>query len=86
MTPRKRKASSISDESTDEILIIALDFGTTYSGVAYCFANKRDPKPAAILDWPGIGANVDSLIGLKLQLLTYIPKVPEACQFRKSLL
>ncbi|KAK8930258.1 Chaperone protein DnaK [Metarhizium anisopliae] len=53
MTPRKRKASSISDESTDEILIIALDFGTTYSGVAYCFANKRDPKPAAILDWPG---------------------------------
>ncbi|KAK9436430.1 Heat shock protein Hsp70 [Metarhizium brunneum] len=53
MTPRKRKASSISDESTDEMLIIALDFGTTYSGVAYCFANKRDPKPAAILDWPG---------------------------------
>ncbi|KAH0600937.1 hypothetical protein MHUMG1_01938 [Metarhizium humberi] len=53
MAPTKRKACSISDESTDEMLIIALDFGTTYSGVAYCFANKRDPKPAAILDWPG---------------------------------
>ncbi|GJN78794.1 hypothetical protein PLIIFM63780_002303 [Purpureocillium lilacinum] len=33
--------------ATDEKLIIALDFGTTYSGVSYCFANQRDPKPHA---------------------------------------
>ncbi|KAL3954485.1 hypothetical protein ACCO45_010048 [Purpureocillium lilacinum] len=34
--------------ATDEKLIIALDFGTTYSGVSYCFANQRDPKPHAV--------------------------------------
>lgn len=37
-----------------EILIIGLDFGTTYSGVSYCFANQNDPKPTTIEDWPGI--------------------------------
>ena len=38
---------------SDEKLIIALDFGTTFSGIAYCFANQRDTKVAAIVDWPG---------------------------------
>ncbi|KAF5707942.1 Hsp70 family heat shock protein [Fusarium mundagurra] len=36
-------------------LIIALDFGTTYSGVAYCFcnpSNKPDVRP--IVDWVGL--------------------------------
>ncbi|KAG6024259.1 hypothetical protein E4U40_003407 [Claviceps sp. LM458 group G5] len=37
----------------EEKLIIALDFGTTYSGVAYCFANQTDAKPVAIMKWPG---------------------------------
>ncbi|OXV07229.1 hypothetical protein Egran_05006, partial [Elaphomyces granulatus] len=37
----------------DEKLIIALDFGTTFSGIAYCFVNQRDAKVAAIMDWPG---------------------------------
>ncbi|KAK3343434.1 Hsp70 family protein-like protein [Lasiosphaeria hispida] len=38
---------------SDEKLIIALDFGTTFSGIAYCFANQRDAKVAAVVDWPG---------------------------------
>ena len=38
---------------SDEKLIIALDFGTTFSGIAYCFANQRDTKVVAILEWPG---------------------------------
>lgn len=38
---------------TEEKLIIALDFGTTYSGVAFCFANQTDAKPIAIMNWPG---------------------------------
>ena len=38
---------------SEEKLIIALDFGTTFSGIAYCFANQRDVKVAAIVDWPG---------------------------------
>ncbi|KAG6114576.1 hypothetical protein E4U13_003294 [Claviceps humidiphila] len=37
----------------EEKLIIAMDFGTTYSGVAYCFANQIDAKPVAIMNWPG---------------------------------
>lgn len=38
----------------DDRLVIALDFGTTFSGVAYAFnvpGKKADPTP--IEDWPG---------------------------------
>lgn len=52
MTSRKRKAGDAEDEDEDQ-LIIAIDFGTTYSKVAFCFANHDDPKPTAIMDWPG---------------------------------
>lgn len=45
----KMEAASFSDEK----LVIALDFGTTYSGVAFCFPNQSDPKVASIMDWPG---------------------------------
>jgi hypothetical protein len=38
---------------SEEKLIIALDFGTTFSGIAYCFANQREAKVVAIVDWPG---------------------------------
>lgn len=38
---------------SDEKLIIALDFGTTFSGIAYCFANQREAKVMTIQDWPG---------------------------------
>ncbi|KAH6658942.1 putative hsp70 protein [Truncatella angustata] len=38
---------------TDEKLVIALDFGTTFSGIAFCFPNQRDTKVAAIMEWPG---------------------------------
>jgi hypothetical protein len=40
-------------DSTDDKLIIALDFGTTYSGIAYCFTNQRDSTPISIKNWPG---------------------------------
>ncbi|KAJ3537626.1 hypothetical protein NM208_g6234 [Fusarium decemcellulare] len=39
--------------SSEDKLIIALDFGTTYSGVAYCFTNQRDCTPISIKNWPG---------------------------------
>ncbi|KHN93782.1 Heat shock protein Hsp70 [Metarhizium album ARSEF 1941] len=41
------------ESESSEKLVIALDFGTTYSGVAFCFANQYDAKPAAIMDWSG---------------------------------
>jgi len=37
----------------EEKLVIALDFGTTYSGIAFCFPNQQDTKVASIMDWPG---------------------------------
>ncbi|KAG6230547.1 hypothetical protein E4U34_000365 [Claviceps purpurea] len=45
----------------DEKLIIALDFGTTYSGVAYCFANQTNALPKAILDWPDQGLSAPKI-------------------------
>jgi len=34
-------------------LVIALDFGTTFSGISFCFPNQTDPKVASVMDWPG---------------------------------
>ncbi|KIX03793.1 uncharacterized protein Z518_07346 [Rhinocladiella mackenziei CBS 650.93] len=43
---------SIGDETVEECLIIALDFGTTYSGIAYAFAS--DPENVRVIQsWPG---------------------------------
>ncbi|KAL9040435.1 MAG: hypothetical protein Q9214_004487 [Letrouitia sp. 1 TL-2023] len=39
------------DDSSDK-LIIGLDFGTTYSGVAYVFSTKPD-QVYTITEWPG---------------------------------
>lgn len=39
-------------ESEDQ-LIIGLDFGTTFSGIAYAFSKAKDSKPISIMDWPG---------------------------------
>ncbi len=36
-----------------ERLVISLDFGTTFSGIAFCFPEQREAKAVAILDWPG---------------------------------
>ncbi|KAI9053981.1 hypothetical protein LZ554_002925 [Drepanopeziza brunnea f. sp. 'monogermtubi'] len=35
-------------------LVVALDFGTTYSGIAYAFANVPKPDVVSIMDWPGL--------------------------------
>ncbi|KAF5554730.1 Hsp70 family heat shock protein [Fusarium napiforme] len=47
-------------------IIIALDFGTTYSGVAYCFASSSDVKP--VVDWLGLEGRTQ-------------PKVPTAIAY-----
>lgn len=39
-------------------LIIGIDFGTTYSGVAYLFTGGEKPEPIPVTEWPGAkGAN-----------------------------
>lgn len=37
----------------EEKVIIALDFGTTFSGISYCFPNERNSKVATVVNWPG---------------------------------
>ncbi|OTA93248.1 hypothetical protein M434DRAFT_11786 [Hypoxylon sp. CO27-5] len=45
---------AIASESDDRI-IIALDFGTTFSGIAYAFNSPgKKPEVSPILDWPGL--------------------------------
>ena len=34
-------------------LVIGVDFGTTYSGVAYLFTGVEKPEPLVITEWPG---------------------------------
>jgi molecular chaperone DnaK (HSP70) len=38
---------------SDDQLVIGLDFGTTFSGIAYAFANDKKPDLVSIMDWPG---------------------------------
>lgn len=45
---------SLQIHESDDQLIIALDFGTTFSGIAYAFTNANKPEPTSILDWPGL--------------------------------
>ena len=46
-----KEANSSMLQGEDQ-LIIGLDFGTTFSGIAYAFPNSKNP--ISILDWPGI--------------------------------
>lgn len=48
----KMQGMTTSYESEDQ-LIVALDFGTTFSGIAYAFANGDKPDVVSIMDWPG---------------------------------
>ncbi|TGO63683.1 hypothetical protein BCON_0011g00230 [Botryotinia convoluta] len=40
------------NEAEDQI-VIALDFGTTFSGIAYAFAKGGKPDLVSVMDWPG---------------------------------
>ncbi|SPO03752.1 related to hsp70 protein [Cephalotrichum gorgonifer] len=37
-------------------LIVGIDFGTTFSGVAFAFATNNDAKEDIITEWPGAGS------------------------------
>lgn len=52
-TPAK-KGGAVKSESKHQI-IIALDFGTTFSGMAYALSNPdKKSEVVPILDWPGL--------------------------------
>jgi len=44
-------------EDSDDQLIIALDFGTTFSGIAYVFTGSGESDPHSVTDWPGEDRN-----------------------------
>jgi hypothetical protein len=37
----------------EDRLIVGLDFGTTFSGIAYAFTDKDKAEIVPIVDWPG---------------------------------
>lgn len=65
----------------DNRLIIAVDFGTTYSGIAYCFANQRNSSPIPIDNWPGKLFLV--FINIKIKISQTKPQGPMALMCRK---
>lgn len=44
---------SLNIHESEDQLIIGLDFGTTFSGIAYAFTKSTKPDLVSILDWPG---------------------------------
>ncbi len=50
---RTSLTDSVKEHDAVDRLIIGLDFGTTFSGIAYSFAKGNNPEPVSILDWPG---------------------------------
>ncbi|EGD90832.1 hypothetical protein H112_01415 [Trichophyton rubrum D6] len=43
-------------------LIVGIDFGTTFSGVAYAFATNTEAKEDIITEWPGAGTHTKQKI------------------------
>lgn len=38
-------------------LIVGIDFGTTFSGVAFAFATNNEAREDIITEWPGAGTH-----------------------------
>ncbi|KAI0528130.1 actin-like ATPase domain-containing protein [Xylaria bambusicola] len=65
---------ALTPADAEDRVVIALDFGTTYSGIAYAFSNPgRKTEVVPIVDWPGLEGHrqpkVPTLVG-------YDPKDP----------
>ncbi|KAI9661677.1 MAG: hypothetical protein M1821_008915 [Bathelium mastoideum] len=63
----KRRKLNPADDDDNDYLIIALDFGTTYSGIAYAFSTKPD-QVYSINEWPGAPGRT-------------VPKTPTALKY-----
>jgi hypothetical protein len=44
-------------------LIVGIDFGTTFSGVAFAFATNTEAKEDIITEWPGAGNQTKQKVG-----------------------
>lgn len=45
-------------------LIVGIDFGTTFSGVAFAFATNTEAREDIITEWPGSGTHTKQKVGL----------------------
>ncbi|CAM1501796.1 Fc.00g037800.m01.CDS01 [Cosmosporella sp. VM-42] len=53
-------------------LIVGIDFGTTFSGVAFAFATNNEAKEDIITEWPGAGSYTKQ----KVDTLHIMPRIP----------
>lgn len=65
---RRINSTSTGVQDSNEKLVITLDFGTTFSGIAFFFLNQHDATIASILDWPGAEGQS-------------VPKIPTLVQY-----
>ncbi|KAI1417493.1 actin-like ATPase domain-containing protein [Hypoxylon sp. FL1857] len=64
---------------SDDRIIIALDFGTTFSGIAYAFNNPgKKTEVVPILDWPGLEGHRQPKVPT---LISYDPNDPTKFQW-----
>ncbi|RDA95415.1 hypothetical protein CP533_5382 [Ophiocordyceps camponoti-saundersi (nom. inval.)] len=55
--PRTNAAAEVEGASKSKAqLIVGIDFGTTFSGVAFAFATNNEAKEDIISEWPGAGS------------------------------
>merc|ERR1711939_266797 len=65
-------------------LIVGIDFGTTFSGVAFAFATNTEAKEDIIVEWPGAGTQTKQKIPTGLyydqhqQVVGWGPDIAEA--------
>ena len=45
-------------------LIVGIDFGTTFSGVAYAFATNNEAREDIITEWPGAGTHTKQKVSV----------------------
>lgn len=58
------------DVSEDQILI-GIDFGTTFSGIAFACLSDEDPKVIVVKSWPGKASNYSDTLN---RFLTTSPR------------
>lgn len=52
-----RGASDAANDRSKAQLIVGIDFGTTFSGVAFAFATNNEAREDIITEWPGAGTH-----------------------------
>lgn len=58
-------------------LIVGIDFGTTFSGVAYAFATNNEAREDIITEWPGAGTHTKQKVSVLLDPRVDVHRVAE---------